>query len=88
MFSASDQARSELKLMFVVGALLLASGLFHLLVWAVLGGSMAGDVSWRKPILFGFSTGATMVSLGWVLGKMRQRRGDFVLFSVTNSNCT
>lgn len=80
MSSASDGARAEQKLMFIVGAVLLVSGVFHLLVWTVLGGSMSGDVSWRKPILFGFSAGATMVSLGWMVGKIRRRWGDFVLF--------
>jgi hypothetical protein len=82
MASANNRARIEQKLMRVAGAMMLVSGVFHIIVWSVVGGSMSGDVSWRKPILFGFSTGATMVSLAWVLGKIGRRRGDFVLFSL------
>lgn len=70
---------SQIPLYFV-GLLLVASGLVHVAVWGFEGGSWEGDVSWRKPILFGFSAGATMLSLGWLVGKFRPRRGDGWLF--------
>lgn len=73
--------RIEQLSMYVVGALLLWSGVMHTLVWLSLGGSLEGDVSWRKPILFGFSTGATMLSLGWVTGKLKRRKGDVFLLN-------
>lgn len=56
-----------------------ASGLLHTLVWLVDGGAWAGDVSWRKPIVFGFSGAITTASLAWALGAVRpspaRRRG-------------
>ena len=60
----------------VIGFLLIASGLAHLVVWAVLGGPWEGPVSWRKPILFGISGGLTSLSLGWAWSKLPSRWGD------------
>lgn len=55
------------------------SGVVHLVVWAIDGGAWAGDVSWRKPIVFGFSGAVTTASLVWALGAVRpgpaRRRG-------------
>ncbi len=59
-----------------IGLLLVASGLAHLVVWAVAGGPWAGSVSWRKPILFGISGGLTSLSLGWAWSKLPWRWGD------------
>ncbi len=69
------------KAMYFVGGLLLLSGLLHVIVWAIDGGSLGGDVSWRKPILFGFSAGATMLSLGWLVGLLKPRFADGPLFT-------
>jgi hypothetical protein len=63
-------------MLYAAGAVLLASGSLHVLIWLTEGGSLAGPVSWRKPILFGLSAGATLLSLGWVLGTIRRRAGD------------
>jgi len=60
----------------VVGLVLVASGLAHLLVWALLGGPWEGPVTWRKPILFGISGGLTSLSCGWVWANLPERRGD------------
>ncbi|WP_433242812.1 hypothetical protein ACQPYK_38750 [Streptosporangium sp. CA-135522] len=64
-----------------VAALLLASSAFHLVVYAVDGGGWAGPVSWRKPILFGFSFGVTLACLVWVTGRLRPvpRRGGWLV---------
>ncbi len=62
----------------MAGGLLLASGTFHILVWLILGGSLSGDVSWRKPILFGVSAGVTLLSLSWVADKLTPRRRDLI----------
>ncbi len=67
------------------GCVLLASGIVHSLVWLVEGGSLAGPVSLRKPILFGISAGLTVISMGWLIGKMRRRMFDLplmILFSL------
>jgi hypothetical protein len=51
---------------YAVGAALIVSGLFHLGVYAVLGGPWEGPVSWRKPVTFGLSFGITLITLAWV----------------------
>ncbi|WP_157245067.1 hypothetical protein [Nonomuraea typhae] len=56
-----------------VAALLLASSVFHGVVYVVDGGAWEGPVSWRKPILFGFSFGVTLLSLVWIAGRSRLR---------------
>lgn len=48
-----------------IAALLVASGLVHLGVQAVLGGPWEGPVSWRKPVTFGLSFGITLASVAW-----------------------
>ncbi len=59
-----------------IGISLMISGLLHGVVWQVNGGEWEGAVSWRKPILFGLSTGVTVLSIAWVSTKVRPRRGD------------
>lgn len=66
---------------YAVGIGLVASGLIHLIIWSVEGAAWAGPVSWRKPILFGFSTGVTVLSIGWVLGLLKPRWGDSLLLA-------
>jgi hypothetical protein len=61
------QAEGYQKFLYVAGFLLLASAVFHAGVVIVTGGSLEGDVSWRKPILFGESFGLTCISLAWVM---------------------
>jgi hypothetical protein len=62
------------RAMYAVAALLLASGLAHVGVWAVDGGAWEGAVSWRKPILFGVSFGLFALSVGWVQGVLPRSR--------------
>jgi hypothetical protein len=64
-------AKSWRDILTLSGIILLASGLIHLAVWLSDGGSWAGSVSWRKPILFGVSTGLTLCSLGWLATNLR-----------------
>lgn len=49
-------------------------------MWLGSGESLQGTISWRKPILFGFSAGVTVLSIGWISGKMQHRRFDSPLF--------
>lgn len=67
----------------LVGAVLVASGLAHAVVWAILGGPWEGPVTWRKPILFGISGGLTSLSAAWVWSRLPSRRGDVWLAAVT-----
>lgn len=76
-----DDARS--RGLVVVGAVLVASGILHAGLWAVLGGPWEGPVTWRKPILFGISGGLTCLSLGWVFVRLPRRRGDLLLANLT-----
>ncbi len=51
---------------YLVGTVLIISGLVHLGVFAVRGGPWNGPVSWRKPADFGLSFGATLLTICWV----------------------
>jgi uncharacterized membrane protein (DUF485 family) len=69
-------AESYQRFVYILSALLIASGLFHAVVFLFSGEPWAGPVSWRKPILFGISFGITNFSLAWVmtfLPKVRAR---------------
>ncbi|CAN5792091.1 hypothetical protein BH23ACT12_BH23ACT12_19120 [soil metagenome] len=59
---------------WITGAALMLSGLIHLGVFAIDGGSWQGPVSWRKPVTFGLSFGLTTVTLAWLAGMLRYRR--------------
>ncbi len=67
----------------MVGVLLIVSGLAHLVVWGICGGAWEGPVTWRKPILFGISTGLTSLSLGWGWSALPRRRWDDELSAFT-----
>jgi hypothetical protein len=56
---------------YLIGAVLLLSGLAHLGVQAVLGGPWLGPVSWRKPTTFGLSFGLTLISVTWAASFLR-----------------
>ncbi|MFB9476169.1 hypothetical protein ACFFR3_42305 [Nonomuraea salmonea] len=66
-----DDARGHQRLAYVVGAALILTGLAHGVVWAVVGGSAEGSLSWRKPVTFGVSFGLTTLTLGWIGGLLR-----------------
>lgn len=59
------------RLCHTVGLLLILSGLVHLVVFAVDGGSWDGPVSWRKPVTFGLSFGVTLIAVTWVTSYLR-----------------
>ncbi|WP_433295156.1 hypothetical protein ACQP2F_35040 [Actinoplanes sp. CA-030573] len=73
-----------------LGAVLIASGLFHAAVLITSGGTWEGPVSWRKPTTFGLSFGLTLITLAWVASYLplrdRTRRlllGVFALACLT-----
>lgn len=55
---------------YLVGVLLLASGLAHIVVWLVAGGPWLGPVSYRKAVTFGLSFGLTGLTLTAVLVRL------------------
>jgi hypothetical protein len=70
-----DDAAGYQRLAYLVGAALLVVGLVHAVIWAVVGGSAAGPLSWRKPTTFGISFGLTTATLAWVATYLPVRRG-------------
>ncbi|WP_433336061.1 hypothetical protein [Spirillospora sp. CA-294931] len=54
------------RVCYVIGVVLMVSGVFHLGVFAVDGGPWEGPVSWRKAVTFGLSFGLTLVTIAWV----------------------
>ena len=62
------------RLFYLSGLILLVSAVVHTGVFLIDDKPWAGPVSWRKPVLFGFSFGVTLVTVGWMMGLMRLRR--------------
>ncbi len=62
--SWTEGTRTE-RTAFVVGGVLFASGLVHVAVLLVTGGSWEGPISLRKAATFGLSFGLTLASVGW-----------------------
>jgi hypothetical protein len=56
---------------YVVGALLLISGLIHLGILVIGGGSWEGPLSLRKAMTFGLSFGLTLITIVWVASFLR-----------------
>ena len=54
-----------------VGALLIVSGLIHLVILVLAGGSWHGPLSLRKPTTFGLSFGITLITIVWVASFLR-----------------
>ena len=64
------------KHLLISGIVLTGLGLFHVVVWLILGGEWEGPISWRKPILFGVSTGLTLISIGCFFDLLRPTTTD------------
>ncbi|HEX5596487.1 MAG TPA: hypothetical protein VFX61_10805 [Micromonosporaceae bacterium] len=67
--TAPTRGRIE-QVCLLVGAVLIVSGLVHLVVFAVDGGPWYGPVSWRKPVTFGLSFGLTLITVTWVAARL------------------
>lgn len=61
------------RFLYIVGAVLIASAVFHTGVLIATGGTLEGDTSWRKPILFGEAFGITAISISWVMTYLPMR---------------
>jgi hypothetical protein len=73
---------------YLVGALLLVSGLIHLGILAVSGGSWMGPLSLRKPMTFGLSFGLTLLTITWVSSFLRLGdRARTVLLTLFTGAC-
>ncbi|MFJ9712907.1 hypothetical protein [Streptomyces sp. NPDC101234] len=86
--TALTGARPAERLCHATGALLVLSGLAHLVVFAVDGGPWYGPVSWRKPVTFGLSFGLTLIAVTWVTSYLRiGERLRTVLLLVFAADC-
>ena len=65
------QSRRVEQIGYLVGVLLLASGLVHLTILVVSGRSWQGPLSLRKPTTFGLSFGLTLITIVWVASFLR-----------------
>ncbi|MDA2928039.1 hypothetical protein MYX78_12565, partial [Acidobacteria bacterium AH-259-G07] len=79
------QAESYQKFLYSVGTFLLLSAVFHTGVLIVTGGSLEGDISWRKPILFGEAFGLTCLSVAWIMTFLPKRPVSGWLLAATLS---
>jgi len=76
-------AESYQKFLYFISAILIVSGIFHLGVIIATGGSWEGPVSWRKPIVFGFSGGVSCLSIAWIMTFLPKRRvGGWLLSGI------
>ena len=68
------EAEGYQRFLYVAGALMVVSAVFHAGVLVVAGGSLEGPVSWRKPISFGVGFGLTALTVGWFMTYLSKRR--------------
>lgn len=73
---------SAAKDLCLSGLILILLGGIHLLIWLTLGGEWEGPISWRKPILFGLSTGLTLFSIGCFFDQLKPAKFDSFLMRV------
>ena len=74
--------RLEVKLdatLLASGAFLILLGAIHVVVQLFEPRAWESNIGWRKPILFGLSTGITLISLSWVATVVRQRLGRKII---------
>jgi hypothetical protein len=82
------QSGRRTRLLLTISSLLVVSGLFHLLVFAIDDRPWAGPVSWRKPFTFGVSFGVTLASVVWVTSYLRMaERTRTLLLAVFAADC-
>jgi hypothetical protein len=79
--------RSE-RVAYVVGALLTVSGLTHLAILLISGGSWVGPLSLRKPTTFGLSFGLMLATVTWVASFLPlMKRARSILLGMFTAAC-
>lgn len=54
------------RVSYLIGLVLILSGVIHLSGFAIDPRPLLGPLSWRKPVTFGVSFGLTLVSIAWI----------------------
>lgn len=86
--SSWSAGRRVERIGYTIGALLLASGLIHLALLLIDGGSWEGPRSLRKAVTFGLSFGLTTLTIIWVSTFLRlSERVRVWLLSVFTAAC-
>ena len=82
------QSNSEYadKALVCSGAALILLGVAHVPIYLASGASWEGPVSFRKPILFGISTGMTLWSLGWLTRNLNEFKLDGLVAKVVSGS--
>ena len=68
-----QQAQPYQRTMYRLAAILVVSGLVHIIPLLLSGGELSGPVSFRKPVVFGISTGLSLAATTWVMHYMPTR---------------
>jgi len=76
LWSFWQRGRTVERAGYIAGAMLLVSGLIHIGILTVSGGSWEGPVSLRKPATFGLSFGLTLLTIVWVVSFRICVRGE------------
>ncbi|MGN6695895.1 MAG: hypothetical protein ACTHN0_17085, partial [Aquihabitans sp.] len=71
----------------VVAAVLFASGVVHLGILVVTGGSWVGSLSWRKAATFGTSFGLTLAAVVWAGRLIPATRAWTILLGIFGAAC-
>lgn len=74
-FSMNKLSNRWNRVLLYGGIFLVLLGAFHIAVQLIAPRPWESNIGWRKPILFGVSTGITLVSLSWVARFVTTRRG-------------
>jgi hypothetical protein len=88
LWSFWSRGRKVERAGYLVGILLLASGLIHLAILVVGGGTWEGPLSLRKAATFGLSFGLTLITIVWVATFVRlgERSRVALLWAFTASS--
>ena len=77
------------RVAYTVGGLLMLSGIVHLVVLLVGGGTWEGPLSLRKPATFGLSFGLTLINVTWIASFIPLKdRSRGLLIGVFAATCT
>lgn len=82
--------RSETKwnrALLNAGLFLVGLGVFHAAVQLLFPRAWESPIGWRKPILFGVSTGATLISLAWVVPFVRIKAANLIAWTLALLAC-